>query len=70
MPAVLQLHHILIGHVQITINLLTEVIVIIRGVKSSPRVFIILAITVVAVRMILYLFLNIYVCEELTELSL
>src|SRR5271169_4584946 len=47
--SILQLYHILIGHVQVTINLLIEVIVVIRGVKSSLRAFVILAILAIAI---------------------
>jgi hypothetical protein len=68
--SVLQLYHILIGYVQITIILLIEVIVVIKGVKSSLGAFVILAIIITAIKMILYLFLNLYVCEVLTDSSL
>src|SRR2546421_151130 len=47
--SILQLYHILIGHVQVTINLLIEVIVVIKGVKFSLRVFVILAILAIAI---------------------
>jgi hypothetical protein len=65
---VLQLHHILIGHVQVTINLLIKVIVVIKGVKSSLRAFVIFAI--IAINTNAILFLNLYICEVLTNLSL
>ena len=67
--SVLQLCHILIGHVQVTINLLIEVIVVIGGVKSSFRAFVILSI-VIAINTNAILFLDLRICEVLTNSSL
>jgi hypothetical protein len=68
---ILQLYDILIGRVQVTINLLIVVIVVIRRVKSSLRAFVILAIIIViAINTNAILFLSLYICEVLTNLSL
>jgi hypothetical protein len=80
--SILQLYHVLIGHVQVTINLLVEVVVVVvRGVKYSLRAFVIVAIVVIAINTILYrsllfnsncvcLFLNLCICKVLTNSSL
>jgi hypothetical protein len=69
--SILQLYYILISRVQVTINLLIVVIVVIRKVKSSLRAFVILAIIIViAINTNAILFLSLYICEVLTNLSL